>query len=123
MKIKITLYCHDCQSAKIKKNGEKSSKKQNFICKDCGRQFIDDHALTYKGCHSGLIQKILLMFVCGTCIRDITEIEQISIKKVLLGLVQSKHILRPKQQHYDCLEVDEFWTYVGSKKNKVLSFQ
>jgi transposase-like protein len=40
MKIKITLYCPDCQSAKIKKNGKKSFKKQNFICKDCGRQFI-----------------------------------------------------------------------------------
>jgi transposase-like protein len=31
MKITITLYCPDCQSAKIKKNGKKSSKKKNFI--------------------------------------------------------------------------------------------
>jgi transposase-like protein len=63
MKITITLYCPACQSANIfilsvaevKKNGKKSSKKQNYFCKDCGRQFIGDHALTYKGSHSSLI--------------------------------------------------------------------
>jgi hypothetical protein len=25
----------------------------------------------------------------------------------------------PKKTRYDCLETDEFWTYVGKKKNKV----
>ena len=34
-------------------------------------------------------------------------------------LVNSNHIFKPKQSHYDSLEVDEFWTYVGNKKNKV----
>jgi IS1 family transposase/transposase-like protein len=119
MKIQITLYCPDCQSTKIKKNGKKSSKKQNYLCKNCGRQFIGDHALTYKGCSSGLIQKILLMLVRGIGIRDIAEIENISINKVLSTLVNSNHMLKPKQSHYDSLEVDEFWTYVGNKKNKV----
>jgi hypothetical protein len=55
--------------------------------------------LTYKGCHAILIQKILLMFVRGTGIRDITEIEQISIKKVLSVLVRSNHKIKPKRQH------------------------
>jgi hypothetical protein len=59
------------------------------------------------------------MLVRGTGIRDISVIEQISIKKVLSVLVRSNHTIKLKQQHYDCLEVDEFWTYVGSKKNKV----
>jgi IS1 family transposase/transposase-like protein len=119
MKITITLHCPNCQSAKVKKNGKKSFKKQNYLCKTCGRQFIGDHALTYKGCHSSLTQKILLMLVRGIGIRDISVIEQISIKKVLSVLVNSNKIITPKQQHYDSLEVDEFWTYVGNKKNKV----
>jgi IS1 family transposase/transposase-like protein len=119
MQITITLYCPDCQSAKIKKNGKKSSKKQNYFCKECGRQFIGDHSLSYKGCHSELTRKILLMLVRGIGIRDISVIERISIKKVLLVLVNSTHIIKPKLNHYDCLEVDEFWTYVGEKKNKV----
>jgi hypothetical protein len=38
---------------------------------------------------------------------------------VLSTLTNSNYKINPKQSHYDKLEVDEFWTYVGSKKNKV----
>ena len=116
MQIKITLHSPNCQGANIKKNGKKSSQKQNYLCKVCGRQFIGDHALSYKGWHSCLIQKVLLMLVRGIGIRDIAEIEKISIRKVLSVLVNSSHTIKPKQRHYDSLEVDEFWTYVGKKK-------
>jgi transposase-like protein len=119
MQITITPYCSDCQSTKIKKKGWKSDGKQNYLCGKCGRQFIGDHALKYKGSHSSLTQKILLMPVRGTGIRDIAEIENISIKKVLSVLVRSRHMIWPKQPYYDCLEVDEFWIYVGKKSNRV----
>jgi len=59
------------------------------------------------------------MLVRGIGITDISVIENVSIKKVLSVLVNSNRIITPKQQHYDGLEVDEFWTYVGNKKNKV----
>jgi len=59
------------------------------------------------------------MLVCGIGIRDISEIERISVRKVLSVLVNTNHIIKPKQSHYDSLEVDEFWTYVGNKKNKI----
>ena len=58
------------------------------------------------------------MLVRGIGIRDIAIVEKVSVKKVLSTLVNSNHILKPKQNHYDSLEVDEFWTYVGNKKNK-----
>ena len=119
MTIKIILYCPDCQSAKIKKNGKKSSKKQNYLCNDCQRQFIGDHALSYKGCHSKQNQRILRMLVRGVGIRDIANIEEISTNKVLSVLVRCSHKIKPRQSHYDTLEVDEFWTYVGNKKNKL----
>ena len=60
-----------------------------------------------------------MMLVRGIGIRDISEIERISIKKVLSVLVNSNHTIKPRQSHYDSLEVDEFWTYVGKKANKV----
>jgi IS1 family transposase/transposase-like protein len=119
MRIKITLYCPNCHSAKVKRNGRKSSQKQNYYCKACGRQFTGDHALSYKGYHSDLNQKILLMLVRGVGIRDIAEIAKVSINKVLSVLVRSNHAIKPKQKHYDSLEVDELWTYVGNKGNKV----
>ena len=68
--------------------------------------------MTYKGCHSELNHKKLRMFVRGIGVRDISVIEQISVKKVLSVLVNFNRIITPKQTHYDKLEVDEFWTYV-----------
>ena len=87
------------------------------MCEECGRQFTGDHAQTYKSCHSELIHRILMMLSRGVGIRDVAEIENISIKKILPTLVNSSHIIKPKQSHYDSLEVDEFWTYAGNKKN------
>jgi transposase-like protein len=88
MKITITLHCPDCQSTKVKKNGKKISKKQNYLCKNCGRQFIGDHALRYKGCHSCLIQKILTMPVRGIGIRDIAEIKKNQHPESIVGIGQ-----------------------------------
>lgn len=119
MKVEITIVCPCCSSINIKKNGKKKNKKQNYRCNDCGRQFIGDHALTYKGCFSGLISKILLMLVRGVGIRDIAIIEDVSIGKVLSVLINSNKNIKPKQSYYEKLEVDEFWTYVGEKKKKV----
>jgi hypothetical protein len=53
-----------------------------------------------------------MMPVRGIGIRDISAIEKISIKKVLSVLISSNHTIKPRQSHYDRLEVDEFWTYV-----------
>jgi transposase-like protein len=69
---------------------------------------MEDHVLKYKGDLSSLTEKRLLMLVRDIGIRDIAEIEQISINKVLSILVNSRHLIRPKQRYYDCLEVDEF---------------
>jgi transposase-like protein len=62
---------------------------------------------------------IKIMLVRGIGIRDISIILQISITKVLKTLTSLKYSIQPQQTHYDCLEIDEFWTYVKEKKNKV----
>jgi hypothetical protein len=59
------------------------------------------------------------MMVRGISIRDIFIIESISIVEVLSVLVKSHYIIKPQRLHYTSLEVDEFWTYLGKKKNKV----
>ena len=60
-----------------------------------------------------------MMLVRGVGLRDVSEIENVSIGKVVSVLTKSNYVIRPKQTHYDSLEIDEFWTYVGEKKNKV----
>ena len=107
MRIEITLKCPDCSGENIVKNGKKSYQIQNYLCKDCNRQFIGDHALKYNGCHSELYQKIELMLVRNVGIRDIAEIENVSINTVLSILTKSDKKITPKQKYYDVLEIDE----------------
>ena len=47
MQITLEIKCPTCLSDSIKKNGIKVDGKQNDQCKDCKRQFIGDHALSY----------------------------------------------------------------------------
>jgi hypothetical protein len=61
---------------------------------------------------------IKIMLVRGAGIRDIGIILQISITTVLKTLKSTKHRIKPKRTYYDCLKIDEFWTYVG-KNNKM----
>jgi hypothetical protein len=58
------------------------------------------------------------MLVRGIGIRDISAVLRISITKVLKALKSAHYSIKPKFSHYDCLETDGFWTYVGKKKNK-----
>lgn len=108
MKKQITIECPSCLSMSIKKNGLKIYGKQNYQCKDCGRQFIHESELTYKGCQSHIEDKIRLMLVRGCRIADIVVIEQISKYKVLNVLVTSDLQIKPKQRYYQELQVDEF---------------
>ena len=62
--------------------------------------------------------QILHLMVRGSGVRDIAEVERISVGKVLKTLSQSTYQIQPKQSYYESLEVDEFWTFVGNKKNK-----
>ena len=119
MKTQITIKCPSCLSFSIKKNGWKIYGKQNYQCKDCHRQFIHDSELKYKGCQSFIEDKIRLMLVRGCSIADIVAIEKVSKYKVLNVLVQSDYQIKPKRRYYRRLQVDEFWTYVGCKRNKV----
>jgi IS1 family transposase len=52
-------------------------------------------------------------------IRDIIAALKVNITKVLKVLKTGKYQIKPRQTYYDCLEIDEFWTYEGKKKNKV----
>ena len=107
MLIKIKLHCPNCQCTNVVKNGKKSYGKQNYLCKSCKRQFIGDHNLTYKGWASHIAAKILLLLARNVGIRDIAEIEKVSIKKVLSVLVNFNQEIKPKQSKYKSLQVDE----------------
>ena len=119
MLITIELNCPHCNSPTIVRNGKKSNRTQNYLCKACGKQFISDPERTYNGTLSNIVNLIKIMLVRGIGIRDISVILKISVKKVLKTLTSTKYQIQPAWKHYDCLEIDEFWTYVGRKTNKI----
>jgi transposase-like protein len=46
MSIAIEIKHPHCYSPNITQNGEKSDNKQNYLCKNCGHQFISEHERT-----------------------------------------------------------------------------
>ena len=108
MKTQIQINCPDCHSLSLKKNGIKSYGKQNYQCKDCKRQFIDDHALSYQGCYSQIEDILRLMTARGCGVRDIAIITSVSIGKVLSTISSSVYKILPNKRYYERLEVDDF---------------
>ena len=118
MKIELELRCPHCHSERIVKNGHKSNNSQNYQCKTCKKQFVSDHEKKYLGTVSWISALIKMMIVHGNGLRDISSILRISTKTVLKVLSKAKYQTKPQSQHYDCLEIDEFWTYVRKKSNQ-----
>jgi transposase-like protein len=109
----ITL---DITCPHLTRNGKKNNHKQNYRCKDCGRQFISSHELTYRGCLPEIVSLVNIMLVRGIGIRDISTVLRISITKVLKVLTSAVYHIKPRFSPYDCLEIDEFWTYVEKRR-------
>ena len=59
------------------------------------------------------------MLARGCGVRDVSAILSVSVGKVLQVLASVRYRIKPKRKHYDCLEIDEFWTYVGRKTDKM----
>jgi transposase-like protein len=57
------MQCPECQSTHIRKNGKKKGK-QNHICVDCGRQFIDCYDPP-QGYSDEIKRECLKMYVNG----------------------------------------------------------
>ena len=119
MNINIKLTCPHCHSTSIVRNGKKRKETQNYLCKDCRRQFIADHERTYPGTCSWVPGMVKLMLVNGMSIRGIAAVLSISLNNVLHVLAQTEYTLKPHRKHYGTLEIDEFWTYIGSNENKL----
>jgi transposase-like protein len=59
----MMMQCPECQSTHIRKNGNRRGK-QNHICVDCGRQFID-HYTPRQGYSDEVKRECLKMSVNG----------------------------------------------------------
>ncbi len=112
------MACPHCSSFNWKKNGKTANKKQKYLCKDCQKQFI--FAYAYQGSSPFIRSLIPKMTLNGSGVRDISRVLSVSpttvlriIRQVAEKLPETHPPARAK-----LVELDEFWSFVGSKSNQ-----
>ncbi len=113
------MQCPECQSTHIRKNGKKKGK-QNHICVNCGRQFIDQY--DELGYSNEFKRECLKIYVNGMGFRGIERVKGVHHTTVITWV---KQVGEPLLDAYNPEEIpqvgelDELQTFVGSKKKKV----
>jgi insertion element IS1 protein InsB len=114
------MECPECNSTHIRKNGIKRGK-QNHICGECGRQFIDPYE-PHRGYSDEVKRNCLKMYVNGMGLRGIERVTGVHHTTVITWIkAVGEHL--PDAYDPDEIpqggELDELQTFVGSKKNKI----
>ena len=113
------MECPECKSTHIRKNGKRRGK-QNHICVNCSRQFIDYYT-EHRGYSDELKRECLTMSVNGMGFRAIERIKGVHHTTVLYWLKQVGNLLPDAydpEVKPEVGELDELETFVGSKKTK-----
>lgn len=112
----MSLNCPRCQSAHMRKVGISRHGHQRWLCKDCGRTFGEKN---YRMIDPATKEKALAMYAEGVSARAIERLLGVSHNSVL-GWVRQQVSRQALQcvpaQELQVLEMDEMWSYVGSKK-------
>jgi insertion element IS1 protein InsB len=78
------MHCPDCNSENFKKNGHIRSGKQNYMCNDCKRQFVEDpqNKIISKETWE-LVDKLLLEKIPIAGIARVTGISELWLQKYI----------------------------------------
>ncbi len=74
--LEVAMQCPECQSGHIRKNGKNRQGKQNYICADCHRQFIDSYE-AHRGYSDDFKRECLKMYVNGMGFRGIQRVKEV----------------------------------------------
>ena len=116
------MYCPKCQSIQIIKYGHTHYGKPRFRCQDCGRQFVENASRQpIDQPTRQLIDKLLLERLALAAIARVTGVSE----RWLQMYVNQKYEKTPKAVEVAkkktgqlTIQVDEMWSFVGSKENK-----
>jgi insertion element IS1 protein InsB len=116
------MNCPSCESVNIKKNGHIHNGKQNYQCKDCGREFVaDNQKKIITQAQRELIKKLLLERIS---LRGICRVMGVSLvwllaffREVTSQIPDDLGIVKPLKSKLT-IEIDEMWSFVGNKENK-----
>lgn len=123
------IFCPNCHSHKIKKNGHTHYGKQNYKCNSCSRQFVlNNHHTVSEGLRElarrALKERLSLRGICrllGVSLSWMMNFavqtwssapDDLGVRKDLLQIREKKKI------QIIGLQADEMWSFVGCKQNK-----
>lgn len=123
MIIQKQLSCPHCNNSHLVKNGKKNNGSQNYMCRGCNKQFIDEYM--YWGADKSKQDMALKMMMRGSGIRDCSKVLGISTGAVLSCITRNaKDIeIAPSKKEYNKVQIDEQWSYVGNKKKSVANLR
>ena len=113
------MQCPHCESIHVSKNGIRRGK-QNHICVDCGRQFVESPQ-PERGYSDDARRICIRMYVNGCGFRAIERITGIHHTTVIAWVKEIGECLPDAYDPDEIPEVgelDELQTFVGSKKTK-----
>ena len=113
------MNCPECKSSHIRKNGKRRGK-QNHICVDCGRQFVEAPQ-TELGYSDEVRQECLKMYTNGLGFRAIERVKGVHHTTIITWVKQVGKLLPDAydpEQIPKVGELDELQTFVGKKITK-----
>lgn len=113
------MQCLYCNCTEVRKNGKRRGK-QNYICVNCNRQFIDVYNPP-KGYSDEVKQESLKLYVNGMGFRAIERVTGVHHTTIIYWVKQIGEKLPDAPQESEIPEVgelDELETFVGSKKTR-----
>ena len=117
------MNCPKCNSEYILKNGRTRSGKQNFKCRDGGRQFVitPRHQPISSATKELIDRRLLLEKISLAGIVRATGVSERWLQYYVnkkLGAVKREVEVKSKKKGKLTIQCDEMWTLVGNKDNK-----
>lgn len=116
------MTCPTCGSHDISKNGMTRRGKQNYKCRDCGRQFVEDPQWKPKDKSDLVLIDLLLLErlpLAGISrVADVSESWLQSYVNDVYEDIPREAVVTPKVKGKLTVQMDELWSFVDDKGNK-----
>ncbi|WP_448999162.1 IS1 family transposase [Myxosarcina sp. GI1(2024)] len=116
------MNCPKCQSARIIKYGSTHYGKPRFRGQECGRQFVENASRQpIEEATRQLIDKLLLERLSLAAIARVSGVAQrwlqMYVNQKFYQIPRTVNV-NPKKRGRLTIQLDEMWSFLGSKKNK-----
>ena len=116
IRVSDEIICKNCHSKNIIKNGTTKTRKQQYICKNCSKRFLEFYS--YEAYKKNINSKIIQFTKEGLGIRSTARILKISATTLLRRIIKiAKDIHQPKIFNYQKYELDEMRFFIRKKSN------